>query len=205
LFSGEQQALLQSRHGLMSTACMILLRYTVLTLGTLAWFAPFPIYYTRGAKGALTKDYSARWGILLECLSFSLLWQGHFWLHTPAPWQLILSAGLFVIAAVTSWTASIALSLYLRLDAALDTGHQLIRSGPYRFVRNPIYSSMLCVILATALLLTPLWLSAVALAVFLLGTAIRIRAEEKLLAARFGKEFQAYRNSVPRLIPFVWL
>jgi protein-S-isoprenylcysteine O-methyltransferase Ste14 len=181
------------------------LRYAILAIGTIAWFAPFPIYYTRGAKGPLTKDYSARWGILLECVAYSLLWQGHFWLHMPALWQFVLSVLLFVIAAVTSWTASIALGRYLRVDAALDTEHELIRTGPYGFVRNPVYTSMLCVHLATALLITPLWLFIVALAVFLTGTTIRIRAEEKLLAARFGKQFTAYRRSVSRLVPFVRL
>ena len=184
---------------------MNILRYVILAIGTIAWFAPFPVYYTRGAKGPLTKDYAARWGILLECVAYSLLWQGHFWLITPAFWQFALSVLLFVIAAATSWTASIALGRYLRVDAALDTGHELIRSGAYRFVRNPIYSSMLCVILATALLVTPLWLFFIALAVFLVGTTIRIRAEEKLLAARFGEQFTAYRRSVSRLIPFVRL
>jgi protein-S-isoprenylcysteine O-methyltransferase Ste14 len=179
------------------------LRYIILAAGTIAWFAPFPIYYTRGAKGPLTKDYTARWGILLECVAYSLLWQGRFWLHTAAAWQLILSVLLFVIAAVTSWTASIALGRYLRVDAALDTEHELIRSGPYRFVRNPIYSSMLCVHVATALLITPLWLFLVALGVFLIGTTIRIRAEEKLLADRFGEQFTAYRRAVSRLVPFV--
>jgi protein-S-isoprenylcysteine O-methyltransferase Ste14 len=184
---------------------MNILRYVILAIGTIAWFAPFPIYYTRGAKGPLTKDYAARWGILLECVAYSLLWQSHFWLITPAFWQFALSVLLFVIAAVTSWSASIALGRYLRVDAALDTEHELIRSGAYRFVRNPIYSSMLCVILATALLVTPLWILLIALAVFLLGTTIRIRAEEKLLATRFGEQFTAYRRSVCRLIPFVRL
>src|SRR3954454_17485332 len=181
------------------------LRYTILATGTIAWFAPFPFYYTRGAAGPLTKDYAARWGILLECIAYALLWQGHSRLHTPVPWRLILAAILFVIAAVTSWTASIALGRYLRVDAALDTRHQLIRTGPYRFVRNPIYTSMLCMLVATALLVAPLWLGLAALAVFLAGTSIRIRAEEKLLAARFGEDFAAYRKSVSRLIPFVRL
>jgi protein-S-isoprenylcysteine O-methyltransferase Ste14 len=181
------------------------LRYAILAVGTIVWFAPFPIYYTRGAKGPLTKDYAARWGILLECVYYSLLWQGHFWLMTPAFWQCALSVLLFVIATVTSWTASAALGRYLRVDAALDTQHDLIRSGPYRFVRNPIYSSMLCVLLATALLITPPWLFLAALAIFLIGTTIRIRAEEKLLAARFGEQFTMYCRSVSRLIPFVRL
>ena len=114
---------------------MNIVRYALLTLGTIVWFTPFVIYYTRGAKGVLTKDYAARWGILLECIAYSLLWQGHFWLHEPALWQLILSAALFAMAAATSWTASMALGRYLRVDAALDSEHELIRSGPYRLVR----------------------------------------------------------------------
>ena len=109
-----------------------------------------------------------------------------------------------MLAAVTSWTASIALGRYLRVDAALDTEHELIRSGPYRWVRNPVYTSMLCVHIATALLITPLWLFIIALAVFFTGTSIRIRAEEKLLAARFGEQFAQYRRSASRLIPFVF-
>jgi protein-S-isoprenylcysteine O-methyltransferase Ste14 len=181
------------------------LRWIVLAVGAIAWFAPFPIYYTRGPAGALTKDYSARWGILLECIAYALLWQGRFWLHTPAPWQLALSIVIFVLASVTSWTASIALGRYLRVDAALDTEHELIRSGPYRWVRNPVYTSMLCVHIATALLITPLWLFVLALAVFLTGTSIRIRAEERLLASRFGDQFTQYRRSTSRLIPFVRL
>jgi protein-S-isoprenylcysteine O-methyltransferase Ste14 len=181
------------------------LRYTILAVGTIAWFAPFLFYYARGSHGPLTLDRSARWGMLLECVAYSLLWQGHFWLRNTPLWQLVLSAFLFVIATVTSWTASIALGRYLRVDAALDTRHELIRTGPYRFVRNPIYTSMLCVLLATALLIAPLWLALAALAVFLIGTSIRIRAEEKLLSDRFGASFDAYRKSVSRLIPFVRL
>ena len=181
------------------------LRYSILAVGTILWFLPFPIYYTRGAQGSLTKDYGARWGIVLECIAYSLLWQGRFWLTTPRAWQFALSVFLFVTAAVTSWTASIALGRYLRVDAALDSQHELIRSGPYRFVRNPIYASMLCVLLATALLVTPFWFFIASLAVFLIGTTIRIRAEERLLAARFGEQFTAYRRSVSRLVPFVRL
>lgn len=182
---------------------MNILRYVILAVGTIAWFTPFPIYYTRGAKGSLTKDYSARWGILLECVAYALLWQGHFWLHAPAPWQIALSVAFFALASLTSWTASIALGRYLRVDAALDTEHELIRSGPYRFIRNPVYTSMLCVDIATALLITPIWLFLIALAVFLTGTTIRIHAEERLLAARFGPQFAEYRRSVARLIPFL--
>jgi protein-S-isoprenylcysteine O-methyltransferase Ste14 len=47
----------------------------------------------------------------------------------------------------------------------------------------------------------PMWVAAV---IFLLvGTEIRVRAEDRLLAERFGDSFIAYRSSVPACIPFI--
>jgi protein-S-isoprenylcysteine O-methyltransferase Ste14 len=39
--------------------------------------------------------------------------------------------------------------------------------------------------------------------VFMTGTEIRVRAEERLLAARFQESFTAYRSRVPAYIPFI--
>ena len=91
----------------------------------------------------------------------------------------------------------------LRIDAALGAEHELIRSGPYGLVRNPIYTSMLLVLSATAVVITPWQLFAASLVLFVVGTEIRVRTEENLLAERFGEEFQQYKKSVPAYIPFV--
>jgi len=42
----------------------------------------------------------------------------------------------------------------------------------------------------------------VSLALFVVGTEIRVRTEEKLLASQFGDEFQDYKRAVPPYIPF---
>ena len=55
-----------------------------------------------------------------------------------------------------SWTG--ALGRQWRIDAGLSADHQLITSGPYRFVRHPIYTSMLSILLGTGFLITPWWL-----------------------------------------------
>jgi protein-S-isoprenylcysteine O-methyltransferase Ste14 len=47
----------------------------------------------------------------------------------------------------------------------------------------------------------PMFLAAVV--VFLAGTEIRVRSEDKLLAARFGETFAAYRDKVPAFVPFL--
>jgi protein-S-isoprenylcysteine O-methyltransferase Ste14 len=76
-------------------------------------------------------------------------------------------------------------------------------SGPYRLVRHPIYTSMLCILFGTGFMVTPLWLLLAAVIVFVIGTEIRIRIEDQLLSSRFGERFREYERSVPAYIPFL--
>ncbi len=124
-------------------------------------------------------------------------------MRTAELWQIVLAVLCFLCAALLSWTSTRALGRHLRFDAALSHDHQLVRSGPYGILRHPIYTSMLCVFLGTGVLVTPLLLFLVALIVFLLGTEIRVRAEDGLLASRFGEEFNRYRQTVSAYVPFV--
>jgi protein-S-isoprenylcysteine O-methyltransferase Ste14 len=71
---------------------------------------------------------------------------------------MALFLGLFLLAGLLSWTGARALSRQWRIDAGLSADHELITSGPYRFVRHPIYTSILCTLLGTGFLITPCWL-----------------------------------------------
>jgi len=62
---------------------------------------------------------------------------------------------------------------------------------------------MLCLLLGTGFLITPIPLFVLATAIFICGTEVRVRIEDSLLASRFGAEFQEYRRSVPAYVPFV--
>src|ERR1017187_1685631 len=59
----------------------------------------------------------------------SLLWQGPFWVRSPEWWRLALSVSLFALACALSWTAARALGRHLRIDASVDSTHELVRSG----------------------------------------------------------------------------
>ena len=89
-----------------------------------------------------------------------------------------------------------------RIDAGLNADHALITSGPYRIVRHPIYTSLLCLLLAVGFLFTRLPWLALASVLALLGTEIRVRVEDGLLESRFGKQFEDYKKSVPGYIPW---
>ena len=88
-----------------------------------------------------------------------------------------------------------------RFDAGVIAGHELVRTGPYRFVRHPIYLSIfLMLIMATALIGTMPGLP-VAYVLFIAGTEIRIRVEDRLLERQFGQMFREWRDRVPAWLP----
>lgn len=176
--------------------------YLIIFVGLAIWFYPFIGAHNRTPPAA-TVNRRSRWGVLLQFLAFALLWQGHFWMRPLSLWRLGLSVILFAVAALLSWSSSRALAGQLRIDAALGAEHRLVRSGPYALVRNPIYTSMLLVLCAIGIVITGWKLFAVALVLFLAGTEIRVRTEEKLLATRFGEEFYSYKKSVAAYIPFL--
>src|SRR6266542_3592403 len=181
---------------------MPLYAYVLILIGIVAWFYPFLPAHQK-TPGASVVNRRSRWGMLLQFIAFTLLWQGHFWLRSLPLWRTAVSVVLFALAIALSWTSSRALAGQLRVDAALGADHHLVRSGPYALVRNPIYTSMLLVSCAIAIVVTPWQLFLPALVLVIVGTEIRVRTEEKLLATRFGEEFDRYRQDVSAYIPFL--
>ncbi len=157
----------------------------------------------RSRNPAKQIDRRARWGVIIVAIAYSILWQGKFWERRPHSWQIALAIVFFALGILLSWTSTRALGRQWRIDAGLSSDHELIMAGPYRFVRHPIYTSMLCVLLATGFVVTPLPLFLLAIVIFLFGTEIRVRIEDKLLASQFGGKFQQYQRSVPAYVPFL--
>lgn len=175
----------------------------ILLVGWLVWTLPF--FVSRRNTAAPQKvDRRARWGILIVTLSYSVLWFGTYWIrHTPRPWRVALSIAFFAVGAMLSWGARSALGRQWRIEAGLNPDHELVTSGPYRLVRHPIYASMLCMFLGTGFMITPIPRFVVALVLFIVGTEIRVRVEDGLLASRFGEGFREYQRSVSAYVPLV--
>ncbi|MEP6915977.1 MAG: isoprenylcysteine carboxylmethyltransferase family protein [Acidobacteriota bacterium] len=174
--------------------------YAVIVAGWLIWMTPF-FLIKRGVKTPQKVDTRARWGIVLEAIAYSAIWQTHFWIREPAYWRVVLGVICLTLAGVLSWTSARTLGRQWRVDAGLNADHQLVQSGAYRVVRHPIYTSMLCMLLGTGFLITPLLLLVMAVVIFVVGTEIRVRIEDRLLASRFGAEFENYRRRVPAYLP----
>ncbi len=80
--------------------------------------------------------------------------------------------------------------------------HELVRSGPYRWVRHPIYTGLLLGILASAIA-GGQWRDLLAFGVLAAAIWSKLRREELWMTQQFGEEYAAYRNSVHALVPFL--
>jgi protein-S-isoprenylcysteine O-methyltransferase Ste14 len=122
-----------------------------------------------------------------------------------AGWLPARVAGLAVglIGAVLLVWASVVLDRFMMHEAAIREDHSLIESGPYGFVRHPVCTGYLALLLGSGvaslngyvLLLWP---------VSLLGILIQAASEEQLLAARFGRDYERYLRRTGRLVPRFW-
>ena len=80
-------------------------------------------------------------------------------------------------------------------------GQSLVVGGPYTFVRNPMYLGTLSIGAGFLLIIWPWWLLPVFIGIFYLRFRQQIIKEENHLGKLFGKKFQDYCQSVPRLFP----
>ena len=175
-------------------------------LGLLFFIALMRALMRRTPESGGRRDSKSRLGIILQSVGFFLVGFGAVRPSLPlvspaavagAVAVLLLMGGcLYLFAASSS-----ALGRNWSLEARMRTDHQLIRTGPYARVRHPIYLGMLLFLLGLAVALGH-WLQLILAApLFLVGTVIRTRLEDRLLDAQFGQEFRDYAQSTPALIP----
>jgi len=80
--------------------------------------------------------------------------------------------------------------------------HELVRSGPYRLVRHPIYTGLVLAFLGTAIARGD-WQALLAVALVLMAFLRKIRLEERWMVEQFPNDYPAYRATTAALIPFV--
>ncbi|WP_170362707.1 methyltransferase family protein [Ruegeria arenilitoris] len=85
--------------------------------------------------------------------------------------------------------------------APWDPPQRFVVSGPYRYVRNPMLSSVTLMILAEAVAMSSPFLLGWAIVFFLLNTLYFKFVEEPGLERRFGEDYLRYKAKVPRWVP----
>ena len=114
-----------------------------------------------------------------------------FWLGT-----VLVATGLaFSIAARVhlggNWSGTV----------TLKQDHTLTRTGPYRFVRHPIYTGILLAMAGSAIALGE-WRGPAAVVLVLIAFLQKIRVEERFMREQFGEDYVRYQRKVPALVPW---
>src|SRR6266852_6007697 len=189
------------------------------TLGgvVLCWmvFAAVFLFRRRLPKQPEAKrDRLSLLGIFLQMFAYFLVWfqvPGSPFLPPVAALSgstgIVFSVGTVALAVGSVWliaSAASTLGRHWALAARLIEGHKLVTAGPYRFLRNPIYTGLLGMLIATGLAMEHWAALIVAVVLFAVGMVIRVRSEEKLLRSAFGKEFEDYAKRVPAVLPGIF-
>lgn len=173
----------------------------------LGWVA-FSVYWeiaARNEAAAKSTESGVSRGIhiLLANLALALVFfpirgLGRF---LPAS-TLIMTAGLVVEGLglfLTIW-ARRCLGRNWSGEISIKVDHELIRSGPYKLLRHPIYTGLLTMYVGTAVV-AGTWLALIGLAMAAFAYWRKIRLEEKNLNVAFGTDYDAYRRETWALIP----
>jgi protein-S-isoprenylcysteine O-methyltransferase Ste14 len=148
--------------------------------------------------------------ICIELLAFLLVFNSDFrigplkerFVPPSAPSTYIglalTSAGIFVAI----W-ARFFLGRNWSANVTVKQDHNLVRSGPYRVVRHPIYSGLVLGLLGTSVAVGEVGcLLGTVLA--LIGWRLKSLVEEQFMEQQFGNEYLRYKQEVKALIPFAW-
>jgi protein-S-isoprenylcysteine O-methyltransferase Ste14 len=187
-----------------------------------SWFSPtrvsallwlgFTVYWARSAKNASTARSSEsiksrqvhvlllNGSLLLLLIPFPGL-TGRFEPDTPM---------LAALGAVIQ-SAFLAFAIWARRhlgrnwsgEVTVKVDHQLVQSGPYRFVRHPIYTAMAGMYAGSAVAIGE-WHCVAAIAIMLFAYARKIGLEETALRGEFGEVYDDYRRKSWALIPPLW-
>jgi protein-S-isoprenylcysteine O-methyltransferase Ste14 len=173
-----------------------------------AGWAAFWLYWLVAAfsmkRGRVPWSRELRIRAIIVVLVIILIRVGAFRGHglNTDPWRAAVGLALFALG--------LGFAIWARVHIGRDWGTpmtqkdepELVTSGPYHLVRHPIYTGILAAGAGTAVALSWLWLTAVALAgVYFIYSAV---VEERYMTTQFPDTYPAYKHVTKMLLPFVF-
>lgn len=174
------------------------------------WIAFLAVWFTWALKTKPVKSRESvvsRLSYALPTVAAAYTMSGRIeprWLHIP-----IFPASLWLqLLAVLITAVGIGFAVWARAylggnwssSVTVKVGHELVHTGPYRWVRHPIYSGLILGLFGTALAQRKVG-GLVAVALFYIGFKIKSRIEERAMTSTFGTEYDEYCRSTGAIIP----
>jgi protein-S-isoprenylcysteine O-methyltransferase Ste14 len=117
-------------------------------------------------------------------------------------WVDLLGIGMVVFGlGLAIWCVLTFAVIGRGTPAPFDPPRRLVVRGPYRFVRNPMYTGAVGALAGAALFFGTWWLAAFAVGFFLVSHVFVVTYEEPALDRVFGSEYQSYCAAVGRWLP----
>ena len=174
---------------------------------SVCWIA-FWLYWLVAATGA--KSGQQRWGqfagmriaviVVALLLVRARVFKGHE-TATTSPLPQGIGLAVFLLGLALAIWARVYIGRNWGMPMSKKDDAELVTTGPYHFIRNPIYSGIILAMIGTTIAVSLYWLIAVALigAYFIYSATVEARD----MAARFPDTYPAYKRSTKMLIPFI--
>ena len=184
--------------------------YTICGYLWMVWYAVWTAWAFQSKKTQQRESIASR-------LSYTFILLVAVWLmfftHQLGPWW---HHSIFTATAVTGSVAvaltalGFALTLWARYilgsnwsgNVTIKVAHELIRSGPYSFVRHPIYTGIIVAAAGTAIALDQTR-GLIALALLWLGFTIKRLKEENFMRQTFGEQYVEYSRTTGAIFPLL--
>ena len=183
---------------------------TVFIIAVLVWVVFEAVMRTVQRLRTTEPSDDRSYFVLLPCIAGSiiaaevlgrrggLLWPGGL------EWPFV--AGIVLIIAgigLRAWSIA-SLGRFFQYRITVQSGHQVVTKGPYRYVRHPSYTGIALVLAGVALACDDVWALLVVAVLGGLGLYVRIRTEERQLTKALGDEYEHFAAGRKRLVPGVW-
>jgi protein-S-isoprenylcysteine O-methyltransferase Ste14 len=176
-------------------------------LWALSWFATAPWSAKTEKRAGMGREWAYRLVTAVGVILFAVpadRYEGHLRL-----WHLGLLGTWTCVAFEASgfafcWWARMHLGRLWSSNVTKKQDHHVVDTGPYALVRHPIYTGILLAVLAVVLAKGTV-LGLLGAALITAGLVMKARLEETWLHEELGPSYDAYRQRVPMLVPFLGL
>ena len=183
----------------------------VMAVGLLSFFVALAAARRRAgaeASGNATRSRRSMLGIVVQGLAFVAAGMGRIDVTLDPLRALSIVEAMIVLLLMTGavglfvW-ASRTMGRNWSIVARTRDDHRLVETGPFAFVRHPIYVALFLLTIAIAVAYGHLTHLVIGIPLFAIGTWLRIGEEERLLRAMFGRAYEAYARRVKRFVPTI--
>ena len=175
-------------------------------------------YYRRKARmsgEAISRKQEGRHVMLLRVLfalpiflSFLAYMINPIWMSwsqvTLFQWARWVGVGLGMACIPLLWWVFCSIGSNISETVLTKSNHEMVTSGPYHWVRHPLYSVSILLFVSCSLIASNWWMMSFTATGLVLIVLVVIPREEEALVAKFEDAYMDYRKQVGKLLPRIW-